>query len=201
MSTIIRYIKIWMIFFKNDSKGVNSEDVFPIFLSAPQISSLKYGEFHILGRKLCAPSFWAEIWKISYFRQKTLHPRSPGWNMEKFIFQARNSVPQVCRLKYGNFHISISSSQNLKIGTSLVVQWLRILFPMQGTRVQSLVRELRYHMCRATKPARHKKKQPVQSKWRISKNLTVVILPCPGRSEVSCLGHVGRSSSKFLLPA
>ena len=27
-------------------------------------------------------------------------------------------------------------------GTSLVVQWLRLRFPMQGTQVQSLVREL-----------------------------------------------------------
>ena len=31
-------------------------------------------------------------------------------------------------------------------GTSLVVQWLRIRLPMQGTRVQSLVWELRSHM-------------------------------------------------------
>ena len=31
-------------------------------------------------------------------------------------------------------------------GTSLVVQWLRIYLVMQGTWVQSLVRELRSHM-------------------------------------------------------
>ena len=31
-------------------------------------------------------------------------------------------------------------------GTSLVVQWLRLRLPMQGVRVQSLVRELRSHM-------------------------------------------------------
>ena len=38
-------------------------------------------------------------------------------------------------------------------GTSLVVQWIRIRLPMQGTRVQSLVRE--DTTCRrATKPAR-----------------------------------------------
>ena len=30
--------------------------------------------------------------------------------------------------------------------TSLVVQWLKICFPMQGTRVRSLVGELRSHM-------------------------------------------------------
>ena len=31
-------------------------------------------------------------------------------------------------------------------GTSLVVQWLRIFLPLQGTWVQSLVRELRCHI-------------------------------------------------------
>ena len=31
-------------------------------------------------------------------------------------------------------------------GTSLVVQWLRIQLAMQGTWVQSLVREVRSHM-------------------------------------------------------
>ena len=31
-------------------------------------------------------------------------------------------------------------------GTSLVVQWLRIHLPIQGTRVRSLVQELRSHM-------------------------------------------------------
>ena len=33
-------------------------------------------------------------------------------------------------------------------GTSLVVQWLRICLPMQGTWVRSLVGELRSHMLR-----------------------------------------------------
>ena len=40
------------------------------------------------------------------------------------------------------------------LGTSLVAQWLRIRLPMQGTRVQALVRE--DPTCRrATKPVRH----------------------------------------------
>ena len=39
-------------------------------------------------------------------------------------------------------------------GTSLVAQWLRIRLPMQGTRIQSLVRE--DPTCRgATKLVRH----------------------------------------------
>ena len=32
------------------------------------------------------------------------------------------------------------------LGTCLVVQWLRLHAPVQGVQVQSLVRELRYHM-------------------------------------------------------
>ena len=66
---------------------------------------------------------------------------------------------------YKNFHSStipyppkletpqmpINSGMN---GTSLVVQWLRIHLPMQGTQVQALVRE--DPTCRgATKPVRH----------------------------------------------
>ena len=34
-------------------------------------------------------------------------------------------------------------------GTSLVVQWLRLCLPMQGTQVQPLVRELRYRTLRS----------------------------------------------------
>ena len=40
-------------------------------------------------------------------------------------------------------HASWPKNQNIKTeaGTSLVVQWLRICLPMQGTRVRSLVQE------------------------------------------------------------
>ena len=48
---------------------------------------------------------------------------------------------------------SLSQGRNVFIllkdplqGTSLVVQWLRICLAVQGTQVQSLVGELRYHM-------------------------------------------------------
>ena len=36
-----------------------------------------------------------------------------------------------------------------RLGTSLVVQWLRILLAVQGTQVQSFVRELRSHTPRS----------------------------------------------------
>ena len=48
---------------------------------------------------------------------------------------------------------SITGEKN-NLGTSLVVQWLRIRLPMQGARVQALVQE--DPTCRgATKPACH----------------------------------------------
>ena len=40
------------------------------------------------------------------------------------------------------------AAQRSESGTSLVVQWLRIHLSMQGTRVRSLLGELRSHMPR-----------------------------------------------------
>ena len=37
------------------------------------------------------------------------------------------------------------------LGTSLMVQWLRLCLPMQGVQFQSLVMELRSHMAHAAK--------------------------------------------------
>ena len=49
---------------------------------------------------------------------------------------------------------SMEIPQKIKIRASLVVQWLRIHLPMQGTRVRALVRE--DSTCRgATKPMHH----------------------------------------------
>ena len=44
--------------------------------------------------------------------------------------------------------------KSAEFGASLVAQWLRIRLPMQGTRVQALVREDPTCL-RATKPMRH----------------------------------------------
>ena len=47
-----------------------------------------------------------------------------------------------------------ATCERMKLGASLVVQWLRICLPMQGTRVRALVRE--DPTCRgATKPVCH----------------------------------------------
>ena len=42
----------------------------------------------------------------------------------------------------------ISVNYKVGVGTSLVVQWLRIFLPMQGTCIRSLIGELRSHMLR-----------------------------------------------------
>ena len=53
-----------------------------------------------------------------------------------------------------NFVESFLPSIKITIGTSLVAQWIRIFLPMQGTRVQGLVRE--DPTCRGTaKPVHH----------------------------------------------
>ena len=43
-------------------------------------------------------------------------------------------------------YLRIFNVKNVLFRTSLVIQWLRGLLPMQETQVQSLVRELRFHM-------------------------------------------------------
>ena len=71
--------------------------------------------------------------------------------------------------------VGVSTIALNTLGTSLVVQWLRILLSMQGTLVQSLVRELRFHMpwdnqahaLQQEKPAYHNEEDPAQPKKRV----------------------------------
>ena len=70
---------------------------------------------------------------ISFSSNKVVWPRSKHF----FIF------PKVLKANvFAESYFKRSSGQ----GTSLVVQWLRIRLQMQGTRVRSLVGELRSHM-------------------------------------------------------
>ena len=54
---------------------------------------------------------------------------------------------------------TLSPSEKLWVGTSLVVQWLRLCFPLQRVRIWSLVRELRTHMPHGQQPQNIKQKQ------------------------------------------
>ena len=52
------------------------------------------------------------------------------------------------KIKMKRYHCTLNKTANIKktdIGTSRVVQWLRIHLPIQGTQVQTLVGELRSH--------------------------------------------------------
>ena len=65
------------------------------------------------------------------------------------------TVFNVCRtMKYDKYiwassqyaDLSVIMYKNMSLGTSLVVQWLRISLAMKGTQVQSPVGELKSHM-------------------------------------------------------
>ena len=43
------------------------------------------------------------------------------------------------------------STEDIQMGTSLAVQWLRLCLPMQGVQVRSLLQKLRSHMPRGQK--------------------------------------------------
>ena len=65
------------------------------------------------------------------------------------------TVFDVCRtMKYDKYiwasrqhaDLSVIMCKNISLGTSLVVQWLRISLAVKRTQVQSLARELRSHV-------------------------------------------------------
>ena len=57
-------------------------------------------------------------------------------------------------LDFGCSYMILCVFKTCQLGTSLVVQWLRIHLPMQGTQVRSLVQE-DPTCCGATKPVHH----------------------------------------------
>ena len=73
----------------------------------------------------------------------------PGMQGFFNICKSINVIHYINKLKSKN-HMIIS----IDAGTSLVAQWLRVRLPMQGTRIQALVRE-DPTCCRATKPVHH----------------------------------------------
>ena len=91
MSTIKRHIKILMIFFKNNSKGVSAENIFPILLictsSFWNAFQREAGDPPLAGsRGVSVPG------KTSYFRLVTLRPRFQGWNRENGLKGEQRSI-------------------------------------------------------------------------------------------------------------
>ena len=83
-------------------------------------------------------------WEFGTSRCKLLYI---GWINNKILLYSTRNYLQYPLIKH-------NGKEYEKEGTSLVVQWLRIRLPMQGTRVQDLVRE-DPTCCRATKPGHH----------------------------------------------
>ena len=113
------------------------------------------------------PKFWRHSsWRLSLSHPP--HNRFFEGRIEKYpslttslqnkiykIWYIKMLSLNVCRtMKYDKYiwassqyaDLSVIVYKNISLGTSLVVQWLRISFAMKGTQVQSLVGELRSHM-------------------------------------------------------
>ena len=106
---------------------------------------------------ICVKIHKKKVWKHVYQTEKVIS-FGRGWGGGDWRFGDRISKETLICIV---FTLSILMClcviciiKNKQIGTSLVVQWLRICLPMQGTGVRALVRE--DPTCRgATKPVRH----------------------------------------------
>ena len=72
-------------------------------------------------------------WTLIPWLTQPVHPHTPH-SAINLIFSIESSPPHIT-------HYYFPSSSKMKPGTALVVQWLRIHLPMQGTGVQSLAQE------------------------------------------------------------
>ena len=112
-------------------------------------------------------AFWKNTFGICLLKQFFLHLLRSGFHIPaEFIMHIKdflfvlscfkfllNIVDLQCCVSVRYSKVMLVSRYS-KMGTSLVAQWLRIHLPMQGTRVQALVRE--DPTCRgATKPVCH----------------------------------------------
>ena len=70
--------------------------------------------------------------------------RGAWWAIVRVVTRVRHNL--VTKLPPPSYISCVSVYSRISSGTSLVVQWLRIWLPVQGTWVQSLVLELRSHM-------------------------------------------------------
>ena len=87
-------------------------------------------------------------WGLGVWTLESAHMRSRlASSLTRFVHVDKILIALTFRFLLWNIKITI-------VGTSLVVQWLRIHLPMQGTRVRSLIWE--DPTCRGTtKPVRH----------------------------------------------
>ena len=109
----------------------------------------------------------------------------------KYLLYCNSMCQRSVIVTYSMRNFIIKSS----LGTSLVVQWLRIHLPMQGTRVQSLVRE--DLTCRgATKPMCHNSWSPCSA----TREATALGRPQTAMKSWPPLTTVGESSRAAMGP-
>ena len=135
ISTIIRYKIFWPFSLENDSKGVHSKSVFPIFLYVPRFSCMKYGKLqipcknisthvflnetcnlHISCGKICDHIFLYEILATSIYPSGKSVSIFSVWNMENSNWNnaiLRNMklhilshiLSQISQKDIGNYHM------------------------------------------------------------------------------------------------
>ena len=81
---------------------------------------------------------WLSVFLYTYFFQVSTITHNTYTRGHNYEFPYVKRKPEINR--YEN---------NEHFGSSLVIRWLRICLPMQGTWVQSLVREVRSHIPRS----------------------------------------------------
>ena len=97
-----------------------------------------------LGREARALQVLRPLWKFLHELQQ---PKASPWTFHGSVVRNRLSSKLIwvrdTKSPWGN---QVWVSERIGWETSLMVQWLRICLAVQGTWVQSLVRELRSHM-------------------------------------------------------
>ena len=166
---------------------------FLLFLVFPSLFALYFGKFLLTSIQIhwffpqpCPVHWWAHQRHPLFLSLVSISSIS-FW----FFLRGSISLPKlpICSCMVPTFsirtlNILTSYFKFLVRGTSLVVQWLRIHLPMQGTWVQSLVKRLRSHM-------------PWGGKARMLQRRAHRTQPRPRKNEDLVQPKVNRSTDKF----
>ena len=126
-----------------------------IYFYFPTSPIMDYERLLYLHQENAAPlsdycTYWRTQSSVTALRVPGFGPTGPLWNDLKFHFSKRTHL--VPGAEPGTEDMATDTAPSLPVvkkspvGTSLVVQWLRLCLPMQGTPVWSLVREVRSHV-------------------------------------------------------
>lgn len=102
------------------------------------------GEWHVLGQS--GPPFMVDLCPClsSVFHLACLLYETRGDHIQ--TFHAQLDVRYIYTFSVSDSWAGLLPLKTVSVGISVVVHWLRIYMPTQGTWVQSRVQELRFHM-------------------------------------------------------